>query len=128
MLFRSTVLVWFPLGYLMGMRFSLLADVVEYCELKSGIRAAGILSSLDSFLAKLAFGLNVTIMLALMDFGGYDANAAAQTDSAKLFIQMGFVAVPMICIILTMVLFMFFKFDKQLPEMKKEFEAKQRRA
>ncbi len=124
LLMVGTVLVWFPLGYLMGMRFALLADVVEYCELKSGIRAAGILSSLDSFLAKLAFGLNVTIMLALMDFGGYDANAAAQTDSAKLFIQIGFVAVPMICIILTVVLFAFFKFDKELPLMKKEFQEK----
>lgn len=119
----GTALVWFPLGYLMGMRFSLLADVVEYCELKSGIRAAGILSSLDSFLAKLAFGLNVTIMLAIMEIGGYNANQDIQTESAQLFIKIGFVGVPMLCIVLTIVLFFFFKFDKELPKMKKEREA-----
>ena len=118
----GTALVWFPLGYLMGMRFALLADVVEYCELKSGIRAAGILSSLDSFLAKLAFGLNVTIIMVLMQMGGYDSTMLEQSETEKFFIQLGFVGVPMVCIILTIVLFMFFKFDKELPKMKEEYE------
>ena len=119
----GTALVWFPLGYLMGIRFALLADVVEYCELKSGIRAAGILSSLDSFLAKLAFGLNVTVMLYLMEIGGYDANQAVQTETEKLFIQLGFVGVPILCVVVTIILFLFFKFDKELPKMKEEYEA-----
>ncbi len=117
----GTALVWFPLGYLMGLRFALLADIVEYCELKSGIRAAGILSSLDSFLAKLAFGFNVTIMLALMEIGGYNPNQAVQTETEKFFIQLGFVGVPIVCLILTIILFMFFKFDNELPKMKEEF-------
>ncbi len=116
----GTMLVWFPLGYLMGIRFSLLADVVEYCEIKSGVRAAGILSSIDSFLAKLAFGLNVTIMLSLMKLGGYIGGSAVQTDAAKFFIKLGFIGVPIVCIILTIALFMFFKFDKELPKMKEK--------
>lgn len=129
LLLVGTALVWFPLGYLMGMRFALLADVVEYSELKSGIRAAGILSSLDSFLAKLAFGLNVTIILTLMSIGGYDATAeAAQTPEARLFIQIGFIGVPIICLIVTIILFMFFRFDKELPKMKEEYEAKKLKA
>ena len=120
----GTVFVWFPLGYLMGIRFALLADVVEYCELKSGIRAAGILSSLDSFLAKLAFGFNVTVMLGLMEIGGYDANSDIQTETEKIFIQLGFVGVPIVCIIVTIILLLFFKFDKELPKMKTERESK----
>lgn len=119
----GTVLVWFPLGYLMGIRFSLLADVVEYCEIKSGIRAAGILSSIDSFLAKLAFGLNVTIIMGLMQMGGYDPCLAEQTATEKFFIQLGFVGVPIVCIILTVILFMFFKFDKELPKLKEKQKA-----
>ena len=120
----GTVFVWFPLGYLMGIRFALLADVVEYCELKSGIRAAGILSSLDSFLAKLAFGFNVTVMLGLMEIGGYDANSDIQTETEKIFIQLGFVGVPIVCIIVTIILLLFFKFDKELPKMKAERKSK----
>jgi GPH family glycoside/pentoside/hexuronide:cation symporter len=120
LLLIGTFVVWFPLGYLMGMRFALLADVVEYCELKSGIRAAGILSSLDSFLAKLAFGLNVVLITGLMAMGGYDPNLPAQTETAKVFIQVGFVGVPILCIIATIILLMFFKFDKDLIKMKEE--------
>lgn len=116
----GTAVVWFPLGYLMGMRFALLADVVEYCELKSGIRAAGILSSLDSFIAKLTFGFNVAIFLGLMQFAGYVPNNPNQTPTVKFFIQLGFVGVPVLCIILTIILFLFFKFDKELPKMKAE--------
>lgn len=124
LLMVGTALVWFPLGYLMGMRFALLADVVEYCELKSGIRAAGILSSLDSFLAKLAFGLNVVVITGLMAMGGYNPKMPVQTDTAKTFIQIGFVGIPILCIIATIVLFMFFKFDKELPKLKEEYELK----
>lgn len=128
LLLVGTALVWFPLGFLMGLRFSLLADIVEYCELKSGIRAAGFLSSLDSFLAKLAFGFNVTIMLALMEIGGYDPDQAIQTETEKVFIQFGFVGVPIVCIILTIILFMFFKFDKELPLLKEEYRQKRKTA
>ena len=106
----GTFLVWFPLGYLMGMRFSLLADVVEYCELKSGISAAGLLSSIDSFLAKLAFGINVSILMALMQMGGYNPDLNQhQTATAKLFIEIGFIGVPIVCLVLTIILFMFFQ-------------------
>lgn len=128
MLCVGTALVWFSLGYLMGMRFALLADVVEYCELKSGIRAAGILSSLDSFLAKLAFGLNVTVIMVLMQMGGYDSKALEQTPTEKFFIQLGFIGVPIVCVVLTLVLFMFFKFDKELPKMKEKRRAELRAA
>ena len=81
---------------------------------------AGILSSLDSFLAKLAFGFNVTIIMVLMQMGGYDASMIEQTPTEKFFIQLGFIGVPIVCIILTLILFMFFKFDKDLPKMKAE--------
>lgn len=119
----GTVLVWFPLGYLMGMRFALLADVIEYCEIKSGVRAAGLLSSIDSFLAKLAFGINVTIIMVLMQMGGYDPTLPEQTATEKLFIELGFIGVPILCIIVTIILFMFFKFDKELPILKEKKQA-----
>ena len=124
LLLVGTAVVWFALGYLMGMRFAMLADVVEYCELKSGIRAAGILSSLDSFIAKLTFGFNVTIFLGLLGLAGYIPNKPDQTDTVKFFIQMGFIGVPILCIIVTIILFLFFRVDKELPKMKAENAAK----
>lgn len=115
MLILGTVLVWSALGFLMGMRFSLLADVVDYCEMKSGIQAAGILSSLDSFVAKLTFGLNVTLFTALMSLGGYVPNQQ-QTDLEKFFINVGFIGIPMLCLVLMVVLLRFFKVEELLEQ------------
>lgn len=117
LLIIGTALVWSALGFLMGMRFSLLADVVDYCEMKSGIQAAGILSSLDSFVAKLTFGLNVTLFTALMGLGGYVPNQQ-QTDLEKFFINVGFIGIPMICLVLMVILLRFFKVEELLEQEK----------
>lgn len=115
MLIAGTAVVWYALGFLMGMRFSLLADVVDYCEMRSGIQAAGILSSLDSFVAKLTFGLNVTLFTALMKFGGYVPNQV-QSAREKLCINIGFIGLPVLCLGLTVVLLKFFKVEQLLQE------------
>lgn len=119
MLLVGTFIVWYGLGFLMGMRFSLLADVIDYCELKSGIQASGMLSSLDSFVAKLTFGLNVTLFTVLMSLGGYIPNQA-QTELEKMCINIGFVVIPVICLFLTAFLLKFFKVEKLLNKMKRE--------
>lgn len=113
LLLAGTAVVWYALGFMMGMRFSILADVVEYCEKRTGIQAAGMLSSLDSFVAKLTFGLNVTVFTALMEFGGYVPNAV-QTDFEKFCINVGFIGIPMLCVVVTAVLFIFFKVEKYM--------------
>ena len=113
LLIIGTAVVWYALGFLMGMRFSLLADVVDYCEMKSGIQAAGILSSLDSFVAKLTFGLNVTLFTFLMKLGGYIPNQP-QTKLAKMYINIGFIGIPVLCLIVTVILLRFFKVEKML--------------
>ena len=113
MLLAGTVFVWYGLGFLMGMRFALLADVVDYCTMRSGIQASGILASLDSFVAKLTFGLNVTLFTFLMGLGGYIPNQA-QTDVEKMCINIGFIWVPVLCLVLTVVLLKFFKVEKYL--------------
>lgn len=119
MLIAGTAVVWYALGFLMGMRFSLLADVVDYCEMKSGIQAAGILSSLDSFVAKLTFGLNVTLFTFLMNLGGYVPNQK-QTDLAKMCIDFGFIGVPVLCLVITVILLPFFKVEKELESKRTE--------
>ena len=81
--------------------------------MKSGIQAAGILSSLDSFVAKLTFGLNVTLFTALMKIGGYVPNET-QTPLEKLCINIGFIGIPVLCLILTVVLLRFFKVEELL--------------
>lgn len=115
----ATFVTWYALGFLMGMRFSLLADVVDYSEYKSGIKAAGVLSSIDSFVAKLTFGLNVTIFTGLMALGGYIPNVE-QSSKEILCINFGFIGIPIICCIVMIILMCFFKVEKKMPEIEKE--------
>lgn len=109
----GTAVVWFALGFMMGMRFSLLADVVDYSEMRSGIKAAGMLSSLDSFVAKLTFGLNVTIFTGLMSLGHYVPNQH-QTPQSILCINIGFIGIPVLCLIVMIVLLRFFNVEDYL--------------
>ena len=115
----GTAVVWYALGFMMGMRFSLLADVIDYSELRSGIKAAGMLASLDSFVAKLTFGLNVTIFTGLMSLGHYVPNQH-QTPQAILSINIGFIAIPVVCLIVMCILLRFFKVEEYLDKHSKQ--------
>lgn len=119
LLMVGTAVVWYALGFLMGMRFSLLADVLDYCEMKSGINASGMLSSLDSFVAKLTFGLNVTIFTALMAFGGYVPNQT-QTNLERMCINIGFILIPIICLAIMAFLLRFFNVEERILNMRYE--------
>lgn len=115
----GTAVVWYALGFLMGMRFSLLADVVDYSEMRSGIKAAGMLSSLDSFIAKLTFGLNVTIFTGLMSLGNYIPNQV-QSSQEIFFIDLGFIGIPILSLILMIILLRFFKVEDYLTKHRKQ--------
>lgn len=120
-LLAATFISWFALGFLMGMRFSILADVIDYSEYKSGIKASGILASIDSFIAKLTFGLNVTIFTGLMALGGYRPNEI-QTSKEIFFINFGFIWIPAICCVVVLIMALFFRVEKEMPEVSKELE------
>ncbi len=115
----GTAVVWYALGFMMGMRFSLLADVIDYSEMRSGIKAAGMLASFDSFVAKLTFGLNVTIFTGLMSLGHYVPNQH-QTAQAILSINIGFIAIPVVCLIVMCILLRFFKVEEYLDKHSKQ--------
>lgn len=112
MIYVGTAVVWYSLGFMMGMRFSILADVIDYSENLSGIKAAGILASLDSFIAKLTFGLNATIFMALLQIGGYIPNQT-QTDFSKFCITFGFIGIPVLCLVVAALLMLGFKIYKK---------------
>lgn len=115
----ATFISWFALGFMMGMRFSLLADVIDYSEYKSGVKASGMLASVDSFIAKLTFGLNVTIFTALMALGGYIPNKL-QSRKEIFCINIGFIWIPIVCCGIVILLMLFFKVEKQMPQIEKE--------
>jgi len=76
---------------------SLLADVCDYEELKSGRRAEGTLGAMYSWVNKLAFSLAFLIANLSLDWVGFDVELNAdQTDATFLKMRMLFVLIPAI--------------------------------
>lgn len=83
---------------------SLMYDIFELDEFKSGYRREGIITALMSFFQKLGAALTTQIMGAVLAWGQYDGTAAVQCDSALDAIQMLVTLLPAICGILAAVL------------------------
>lgn len=102
--------------------FSMQADPVDYGEWKTGIQAAGTLSSINGFLGKIAQALAGWLSGILLAWGAYDSSAAVQSTQALLAIRCMYLYVPIILLICSIVIMQFYKLDKQLPMIQKELE------
>lgn len=81
--------------------FSMQADPVDYGVWKTGINTAGILTSINGFLGKVAMAGAGAITGALLSSGGYIANQA-QSDSALLAIKACYLYIPALLILASM--------------------------
>ncbi len=91
------------------MSMVMVADCVDYYELKTGIRAEGMHYSVLSFTMKVTAALNIALGLGLIQLSGYDANAIEITTSTKNIIFFALVLVPGISTLLSMLPIFFYK-------------------
>lgn len=84
--------------------YSLMYDIYELDEFKTGFRREGIIAAMMSFFQKLGAALTTQIMGLVLAWGKYDGAAAVQCDSALDAIQMLVTLLPAICGILAAVL------------------------
>lgn len=103
--------------------FSMQADPVDYGEWKTGIQAAGTLSSVNGFLGKVAQAAG-GISGLLLAWGAYNSEAAVQTAEALIAIKAMYIYIPIILLICSLVTMSFYKLDKQFPEIQAELEAR----
>ena len=106
--------------------FSMQADPVDYGEWKTGVQAAGTLSSVNGFLGKVAQALAGGLSGTLLAWGAYDSAATVQTANALLAIKAMYIYVPAVLLICSIIIMSFYKLDEQFPQIQKELE--QRRA
>lgn len=84
--------------------YSLMYDIFELDEFKSGLRREGIITALMSFFQKLGGALTTQIMGIVLAWGKYDGAAAVQPDSAIDAIQWIVSLLPGICGVLAAIL------------------------
>lgn len=104
--------------------FSMQADPVDYGEWKTGVQAAGTLSSVNGFLGKVAQAAAGGISGLLLAWGNYDNTAAVQSAEALIAIKGMYLYIPMILLVCSVVTMHFYTLDKQFPQIQAELEAR----
>ena len=102
--------------------FSMQADPVDYGEWKTGVQAAGTLSSVNGFLGKVAQAVAGGLSGALLAWGTYDSAAAIQPANALTAIRIMYIYAPVVLLICSIITMSFYKLDKQFPQIQKELE------
>lgn len=104
--------------------FSMQADPVDYGEWKTGIQAAGTLSSINGFLGKVAQAIAGGVSGLLLAWGSYSDGAAVQTANALFAIKSMYLYIPIILLICSIATMSFYKLDRQFSEIQKELAAR----
>ena len=96
-------------------------DIIDYSEWKTGTRVEGVLAVFPNFANKVASGLAVSLGAFILQFAGYNGSLETQSASAMNAINACFNIIPTIlCIVLTIIMLVFYNMDKILPTVKKE--------
>ena len=121
----GAVVTAFGYGVKESIYFSMQADPVDYGEWKTGITTAGSLSAINGFLGKVAQAAAGGIGGLLLAWGGYEGSAAVQNANAVTAIRAMYLYIPMILLVCSIVIMMFYKLDKIYPQIKRELEQRQ---
>lgn len=114
----------FGFGPLSACVFALTADVVDFGEWKSGIRAEGVINSCTSFGMKIGIGLGSAASGWILAYGGYNGAAAQQSASALSAIRFGFGYFGAILALLCMIVLFLMDLDKYLGQVQIDLEEK----
>jgi GPH family glycoside/pentoside/hexuronide:cation symporter len=112
------------LGFGFGLAFVMIADTVDYGDWKNGVRAEGFLSAASSFGQKLGTGLGSATAAWILGLGGYIGGAEIQGEAALAAIKFNYVIAPIIGLIVIIVLMLFYKLDKVMPQMMTDLKAR----
>lgn len=110
------------LGAAGGMAFGMVADTLEYGEWKDGFKTVGMGNAAISAAQKLGLGIGQVVMGWILEFGGYEGAAAVQTESAKAAISFMYNWLPVAMIVVTFIIMLTYKLDRELPNIQKELE------
>lgn len=113
--------VAFGTGLRQNMAFSIGADPIDYGEYKTGVNAAGLLSSANGFVVKLTLAFSGAITSALLAAGGYVAGAD-QSEAAIRAIEASYIFIPALMLVLSIILMSFYKLDAIYPEIRAELD------
>lgn len=116
------VLKGIGLGAAGGMAFGMVADTLEYGEWKTGVKTVGMGNAAISAAQKLGLGIGQVVLGLILNAGGYKGDAQVQTASAKAAISFLYNWLPVILIVVTFAIMLFYRLDKEMPQIRKDLD------
>ncbi len=104
----------------MGLVSALVGDSIEYGELKTGVRAQGILFSAGSLTGKIAGGLLTSVFGVFLTAVGYDGLAEVQAASAINGINLFFKILPLTFMVGILIIMIFWNVDRDTQMMREK--------
>lgn len=98
----------------------MIADAIEYGQWKTGLRTAGAIQSATTSGQKFGQGIGSALIGFIMESTGYDGNLTVQSELAMQTIQNLFVYGISILGVIMIVILLFYKLDKEYPQIMKE--------
>ncbi len=104
--------------------FSLVADVVDYGEWKTGTRLDGLTNSATSFGMKVGSGLGSAIVGWGLAWAAYDGSLSGQTVATISGIKTAYTIIPIVLFAIGLITLLFCNLDKFAPQMEKDLAKK----
>lgn len=102
---------------------STVADVVDYDELQTGQRREGSFSACQSWISKVGIALGVGASGWILQFTGFDAKQAVQTEHALFMIRILLSGIPVIGLVLALIALLRFELTEQrMGEIREQLE------
>jgi GPH family glycoside/pentoside/hexuronide:cation symporter len=128
MLLTGFILRGFGLSAMMAVSFVMIADVIDYGEWKTGVRAEGLVYSASSFGQKVGTGVGAAILGWTLAFGGFNAAAEVQEKPAMTAILFVLIYLPLILYGISTLLYVLYKLDKELPGIRADLNQRHKNA
>ena len=104
----------------------MVSDTIDYGEWKTGYRTEGLVNSACSFGYKIGNGIGSALLGVILELGGYVGDAAVQTASALVSIQVCFVWIPIAVYMIGIIIMKFWKLDKEFPQILADLEKRRK--
>lgn len=101
------------LGVLYLIPYSMVPDIIEIDELKTGERREGLYFSIFIFCEKLSLGISLAISSYILGLSGFDAQLSTQSENVLLSLRLLVGTFPCIVLILSWIACFFYPITKQ---------------
>lgn len=114
-------------GGMFAVLFAMIGDTIEYEEWRSGIRAEGLVYAGATFGQKMGGAVGGMAVGWFLGFGGYlEGDSASQPASALHMIDFVFIWLPLVFAVPMALVMVFYRLDKEYPQIISDLELRQR--